>query len=458
MGINAANMPVCFLKPWALNRILAPLACALVSNWTMSAGPWPAWRGPDGTGISKEQALPLHWSTNQNVRWRAPLPERCNSTPVVWGSRVFVTQPFENRRTVMCFDRASGRPLWQTAVTRTEKETTYTDNPACSSSPVVDGNRVVAWFGSAGVYCYDFNGRDLWHRDLGPQSHQWGYASSPVFYRNLCLLNFGPGEHSFIIALDKRSGKTVWKIDVPPVSDETKYEDLGGDPKWAERPDAQKLSEIAGSWATPLLVRANGRDELVVALPLQLIALTPRTGERLWHCKGPNLGAYSSAFFGDGIVGLTGSGFRNTALAVRPGGKGDVTATHRLWFSSPANSKACISSGIIFQGHIYLVTMAGFVACLDLKTGETVWEERLTGTGARNGSYSSPILAGDRLYVPNQNADVFVLRASPKFACLATNSIGGEPMNASLAVADGGIFIRTDRALWCITADPVAGK
>ena len=127
-----------------------------------------------------------------------------------------------------------------------------------------------------------------------------------------------------------------------------------------------------------------------------------------------------------------------------------MTATHRLWFSSLPNSKAYIGSGTIFQGHMYLVSGAGFAACLDLTTGKTIWEERLTGTGARNGSYSSPILAGDRLYLANQNADVFVVQASPTFSCLATNSIGGESMNASLAVSDGAIFIRTSLALWCI--------
>jgi outer membrane protein assembly factor BamB len=420
------------------------------------AAPWPGWRGPEGTGISKEKGLPSHWSTNQNVRWRTPLPERGNSTPVVRNDRVFITQPIqkENLRTVMCFHSKDGKLLWQRSVTETGKEMTYPDNPPCTSSPVVDGKRLIAWFGSAGVYCYDFEGRELWHRDLGRQSHQWGYASSLAMYRNLCLLNFGPGQPSFIIALDKNSGKTVWKFDVAPVPDDTDYKDLGGDPKWAERPGAQKLSEIAGSWATPLLVHAGGRDELIVALPLQLLALAPRTGERLWSCRGPNIGAYSSAFFGDGIVGLTGNGFRNTALAVRPGGNGDVTATHRLWFSSLANNKAYIGSGIIFQGHIYLVSGGGLAACLDLKTGQTIWEERLTGTGARNGSFSSPVLVNGRLYVVNQNADTFVIPASPKFECLATNSVGGEPMNASLAVSDRAIFIRTDKALWCIAQKP----
>jgi len=138
---------------------------------------------------------------------------------------------------------------------------------------------------------------------------------------------------------------------------------------------------------------------------------------------------------------------------VRPGGHGDVTDTLRLWFLSLPNGKACIGSGVIFRGQMYLVTASGFAHCLDLKTGQTIWDERLTGTGARNGSWSSPILAAGRLYVANQNADVFVLRPGPKFECLATNSIGGEPMNASLAVSDGAIFMRTDKALWCIAQD-----
>ena len=431
------------------------IACVLALGCAACADDWPGWRGPDGTGISKETVLPLHWGTNQNVRWRTPLPDHGISTPVIWGNRVFITQAIEkeNRRCVLCFDRHDGKLLWQSGVTPTEKEATSQENPPCSSTPVLDGKRVIAWFGSDGVVCYNFEGRELWHRDLGRQSHMWGYASSLVRYRNLCLLNFGPGIRSFILALDADSGRTVWKYDVPPVRDDTKYEDIGGDPEWAKRPGAQKLSEIAGSWATPLVTPARGHDELVVALPLHVLALAPGTGKQLWTCRGPNIGAYSSAFFGDGLIGLAASGFQNTLLAVRPGGRGDVTATHRLWFQTLPNSKAYIGAGIIFQDHMFLMSTAGFGMCLDLKTGKTVWDERLTGTGARNGSYSSPVLAGDRLYLANQNADVFVVRAAPKFECLATNSIGGEPMSASLAVSDGAIFIRTEKALWCVAED-----
>ncbi|NLH75330.1 MAG: PQQ-binding-like beta-propeller repeat protein [Verrucomicrobia bacterium] len=199
------------------------------------AGPWPAWRGPDWNGICGEKNVPLHWSANNNVRWCVSLPDRGNSTPVVWGDSVFITQGVDCeqrcmvRCMVMCYSAKTGRLRWQAGPTLSEKNPTHEDNPLCSSSPVTDGHRVIAWFGSAGVFAYDMNGRELWHRDLGKQSHQWGYASSPVLYGNLCLLNFGPGQRSFLIALDKRTEKTVWQYDLPQIGVGAKWQDFGGE-------------------------------------------------------------------------------------------------------------------------------------------------------------------------------------------------------------------------------------
>jgi outer membrane protein assembly factor BamB len=450
-GIHSAPLggPRARLLPALNPRVVAALlfAASALTGFTEN---WPAWRGADGSGICRETNLPLHWGTNENVRWRVALPERGNSTPIVWGQRVFITQAVESRRTVMCVNRRDGNLLWQAGPTWTEKEETHPDNPPCSPSPLTDGRRVIAWFGSAGVYCYDFRGRELWHRDLGRQSHLWGYAASPVLYGNLCFLNFGPGKRSFVVALDKRTGKTVWQQDAPRIGADAKWQDFGGEAKYEERPDALKVSEIAGSWGTPLIVQTGAQAELTVPFAMRLMAFAPKTGAPLWTCSGPNIGAYSSPFFGDGIVALNASGLSNTVVAVLPGGRGDVTATHRLWIQHPGNSKTCLGAGVICEGHIYQMNMMGFAECRDLKTGDMVWEERLTGTGARNGSWSAPVLAGDRIYAANQNADVFVLRPGPEFECLATNSIGGEPMNASLAVSDGEIFMRTDRRLWCI--------
>lgn len=426
----------------------------LIAAWAFPAlaENWPAWRGPGGSGLCTETKLPLRWSTNENVRWRAALPDRGNSTPIVWEDRIFITQAVENRRTLMCLDRANGKLLWQAGPTWTEKEVTHPDNPPCSPSPVTDGHRVIAWFGSAGVYCFDFRGRQLWHRDLGRQSHEWGYAASPVLDGDRCFLNFGPGERSFLIALDKRTGRTLWQFDAPRLGADAKWKDFGGDAKSEERPGASKVSEIAGSWGTPLIVRTGGQVELVVPFAMRLMAFAPATGNPIWTSFGPNIGAYSSPFFGDDIIALNASGLTNTLIAVRPGGRGDVTGTHRLWIQRTGHSKTCLGAGVIYQGHIYQVNLMGMTECRDLNTGELRWENRLTGPGARNASWSAPVLNGDRLYIANQNADVFILRAIPKFECVATNSIGGEPMNASLAVSKGEILIRTDQNLWCIGA------
>ena len=445
------SAPTVLKKPLLLMKI-APLLLMLLAA-PVAAENWPAWRGPEGNGICHETKLPLHWSTNENVLWSVPLPGPGNSTPIVWGKRVFITQatPNDSQRAVMCFDRQDGKLLWHAGLSSPEPEAGGASNPPCTPSPVTDGKRVVAWFGSAGVVCFDLNGRELWQRNLGRQTHGWGYAASPVLYRDLCLLNFGPGERSFVIALDLRTGQTVWQYFVPPIAADAKWEDFGGDLKDWKRFGSPTMPEVTGSCATPVVVRAGGREEVVVALPFRVLAFAPQTGEVLWSCNGLNTGAYSSPFFGDGVLGVTGSGLRSAAMVIRPGGRDDVTATHRVWHLFPPGSKACIGSGVIARGHLYQVTAMGFAQCLELQTGRTFWDERLTGSGARNASWSSPILAGDRLYVPNQNADVFVLRAGPKFECLATNSIGAEQMNSSLAVADGEVFLRTHKNLWCIS-------
>lgn len=437
-------------------RVRLPTRCVFLMLTATAVGAtganWPAWRGPEGSGVSQETNLPLHWSMNQNVRWSVPLPAPGNSTPIVWGDKVFITQAIEkdHLRRVMCFSRSNGEVLWQAGTVWAEKEQGGESNPPCSPSPVTDGERVIAWFGSAGVYCYDLAGQELWRRDLGRQSHVWGYAASPVLYGDLVLLNFGPGPRCFVIGMEKKTGKTVWRHDVPPIGPDAKWEDFGGTLEEWKQMGSPKMADVSGSCATPLLVHTRERDELVVAFELRVLAFAPRTGERLWICAGPNTCAYSSPCFGDGLVYLTESGSRNIAMAIRPGGCDDVTATHRLWHFDPPVNKICIGSPVIYQGHVYQVTSGGAAQCLDLKTGRIVWDQRLVGSGTRNSCWSSALLAGDRLYAPNQNADVFVLRASTNFTGLATNSIGGERMNASLAVSNGDIFLRTHNRLWCI--------
>jgi outer membrane protein assembly factor BamB len=189
---------------------------------------WPGWRGPEGTGVSSEQNLPLKWSAQENVRWHVVLPGPGNSSPIVWGNRVFVSQAVkaENRRTVMCFDRANGKLLWQSGVTYNENEPTQRANPFCSGSPVTDGERVYVCFGSAGVYAYDFEGKEAWHRELGKLNHMFGNAVSPILNGDLCILNFGPDEKARLIALNKKNGEIAWEVE-PPKPDESERQQAG---------------------------------------------------------------------------------------------------------------------------------------------------------------------------------------------------------------------------------------
>ena len=379
----------------------------------------------------------MRWSTNENVRWRVPLPERGNSTPIIWRNRVFVTQAIdkEGRRMLMCFDRANGKLLWQQGPIYPEKELTHETNPQCAASPVTDGERVVASFGSAGLYCYDFTGKELWHRDLGKQVHIWGNAASPILHGDLCILNFGPGERTFLIAVDKRTGEDVWKVDEP------------GGHSGEKKPGDQK-NEWIGSWSTPIIVNTSGREELILSWPNRVAAFAPRTGKELWTCGGLNPLAYTSTLYDEAkgiVVGM--GGFMGKSLAVKAGGTGDVTETRRLWHHP--KTKQRIGSGVIHESNIYILNDPGVAECFELETGKLVWEERLRGPAPKSDNWSSMVLADGKLYAINQGGDAFVLKASSKFEVLATNSIG-ETTIASLAPSDEEIFIRSYQALWCI--------
>ena len=209
---------------------------------------------------------------------------------------------------------------------------------------------------------------------------------------------------------------------------------------------------LAGScsWSTPLIVKAGDHNELIMNFPNRLVGYDPQTGKQLWISKGIGATIYTTPLVGENLVVAMSSDMQGgKAIAIKPGGNGDVTESQRAW--QLERVKGAIGSGVIYQGHAYTIDRDGIAACLDLKTGEKVWEERLKGAGSKSGSWSSMLLAGDRIFVPNQSGDVFVLRASPKFEVLTTNSVR-EPTNASLAASDGDLFMRTDKSLWCFAS------
>jgi outer membrane protein assembly factor BamB len=413
-------------KPLLLSAFLALVTSTFAGNW-------PAWRGPNGDGVTPETDLPLKFSATDGVKWKVELPERGNSTPIVWGDRVFLTQAVGTKRILMCLDRKDGKTLWQAGPEYTEKEVTHGTNPFCSASPVTDGERVIAWFGSAGLWCWSLDGKEQWHIDLGKQSHIWGWAASPVLHGDLCILNFGPGDPSFIVAVNKKTGKEVWRFNVP-------------EPVVKEGPGGGK--DFTGSWNTGFVVKIGGREEFLIGLPGALFSLDPKTGKELWHCNGLNALTYADPLAGDDALAGFG-GYAGFSIGVKPGGSGDITATHRLWQARKNPQR--IGSSVAVGKYAWLTGELGVIQCIELATGKELWNERMQTPAGRANTWSSLVRSGDRIYAVTQNSDVVVFKASPeKCEQLAVNSLGDGLTNSSLAVSDGQLFLRTHKHLWCI--------
>ena len=422
-----------FFRPY--NRCmkhLISLLAVLTFPAVIFADNWPAWRGSSGQGYCAEKNLPTKWSDKENVKWMIKLDHPGNSTPVVWGDRIFLTIANKGGsvRSLICFDRAKGDRLWKKDVEFAEKERAWTQDWYCNASPTTDGERVIVSFGSAGMYCYDLAGKELWKRtDLGQFDHMFGNGSSPILYGDLCILWCGPNQdkgRNYLLAVNKKTGKTVWDHD-----------------------------ESCGSWSTPVIAKVNGQDQLLLAMSTDvkdrpdaetghLKGYDPKSGKELWSCHGINSYVYTSALYSNGIaVGM--SGFNGAAIAVKLGGKGDITKD-RLW-QHPKNIQR-VGSGIIVGAHIYMVDEDGQGHCYELATGKDLWnKERVTEL-----TWGSMVHADGKLWLLTRNGDTLILKASPNYDVIATNSLGpSETTNSSLAISNGEIFIRTNRHLWCIS-------
>ena len=361
------------------------------------------------------------------------LPDRGNSTPVVWGDRIFVTQAIESEhwRGLFCFDRKDGKLLWKKGLTYEKKERTHRDNPYCSASPATDGKIVVASYGSAGVVAYDFDGREVWNRDFGPLDHTWGSSTSPVIFGDLCFHYHGPsGGASFLAALNKNTGETVWKWD---------------EPTWTPGPRTDgfresKGSGVIGSWSTPIIVKSEGKDLLVMSFPLELKAFDPATGKVVWTVEGLNPLIYTSpiADQDNGIIIAMG-GYYGNSIGASGNGK-------RLW--QEVRHFGGIGTGVVKDGYMYAQTSGGILHCVEMKTGKSVWKDRLPGAGKSWGSF---LLSGDLIYTLSQPGDSVVFKASPEKLEVVAQSNLEERTNSSLVPSDGEIFIRTYKALWCVS-------
>lgn len=399
---------------------------------------WASWRGDAlGSGRITSQDLPREWGKDKNVKWRVALPEEGNSTPVIWGDRIFVTQPdsSDQSRNLYCFSRSEGALLWKKGLIYTAEERTHKANPYCSASPAVEDGLVVVSHGSAGVVAYDHEGSELWKRDFGAIDHVWGNSTSPVFFGDLVIHYHGPAENAVLYGLNKQTGETVWEWKEPS------WDVEGRTDGFRDRSD----SGVIGSFSTPILVETDDRFELVMSFPKELKAFAPATGEVLWTCQGLNPLVYTSPVYDNGIVVAMG-GYHGNSIGVRVGGSGDVTESHRLWQEVRHNGG--IGTGIALDGKLYYQDAGGVVFCDDMATGKTIWKDRLPGAGKSWGSF---VIEGEYVYTLSQAGDTVVFRANPEaFEPVAHNELG-EETNSSIAASRGELFIRTHEALWCIS-------
>lgn len=397
-----------------------------------TAASWPRFRGPGGLAVSDCRGMPVTWSADRNIAWKIPLPGPGASSPIVAGERVFVTcysgygVPGQRRgaleelkRHLLCLRLRDGAILWQRDVPAALPESPrVAEHGYASSTPIAEAGRVYVFFGRSGVLAFDREGRKLWQADVGSGIHGWGSATSPVIHRDLIIVNASVESRS-LVALHKHTGREVWR--------------LGG---------------IRQSWNTPHLAKTPaGRTELVVGVEGSLLGVDPDSGEALWGCSGVQSYMCASAVAHEGAVYAL---WGRRTLAVRLGGRGDVTRTHQVWNLWRSRAGSTVPSPVVHDGHLYFARdRSGAVYCMDGQTGEIVYERRLTPNPGT--IYASPVLADGKLYYVSRTGGAFVVAARPQFEQLAHNDLGDRSLfDASPAVAGRRLLLRSNRFLYCI--------
>jgi outer membrane protein assembly factor BamB len=398
-------------------------------------GEWPGFRGPEGTGVSTEKGLPVEWGEKENLTWKVKLPGPGSSSPIVWGDRVFVTSysgyaegngdPGDVKnlhRHLVCVDRNKGKIIWSSDVPARQPELDWKravqQHGYSTSTPVTDGERVYAFFGKTGVFAYDFDGKQLWHADVGKLLNAFGTGASPALWRNLLLVNAAVEGGGFQ-ALDKCTGKMVWKVKL--------YDDC---------------------WSTPLVVDVPGKEQEVILMTPGLVrGFEPATGKELWRCACEEPDYVSATpLVRAGVVYVMGSGQLGQAvMAVRTGGRGDVSKTHVLWKQDVG---ASFCSPVLAGPYLYF--FSNFAYCLKVDTGEIVFRARLPGLGRE---YASPVAGDGKIYLFTRRGTGYVLAARDHLEVLARNTLdAANSFVASPAVDRGQIFVRSHNTLYCIGA------
>ena len=386
-----------------------------------SADQWPRFRGPRGDGHTAEKGIPLEWDAS-GVLWKTDLKGNGQSSPVIWGDRIFLTTALDKgkRRLVFCVDRTNGKVLWERVAWRGAPESSHKLNGWATATCVTDGERVYASFGFAGLHCYTLDGKPVWSRNLGkfvsPKGR--GTSASPILVDGLVIMNGDSKSDPYLFGIDKLTGKTVWRTDRPAME----------------------------GYSTPIVVPVGEGRELVLNGDPYIAGFDIKSGKRLWWCKSFTGRGEPLPAFSDGLLFVL-NGKPGDVYAVRPGGKGDVTKSHMAWHTSRRSGRDTPSP--IVSGKFLLASnMKGILTCYDVTSGKELWKDRLTDATIT----AAPMAAEGRIYFIDEKGVTRVVRPGPEFEILATNSLGGqgEIFRASPAPYRGRIFIRSNTTLYCI--------
>lgn len=428
---------------------------ALLLSQVAIAADWPQFRGPGSQGISSETNLPTIWTATRNIAWKAPLAGAGTSSPIVLGDLVIATSQLgayaagsgadprlarderalavqENSiraagspdgklyLVVEAFQRSTGKRLWQHKMLATgDRPESHEKHNLATPTPVSDGKRIYAWFGNGQIIALDLQGRELWKRHLGEERgsflNQWGHGSSPTLYKDLVILLCDHRPLSYLLALDSATGKERWVVD------------RGRD---------------RVSHSTPVVIPGSQGDELIVNSSARIDAYDPSSGLLLWHAGSERQTPIPSPVYHEGTIYLS-RGYRNSdILALRAGGRGDVSTSHLRW--RLPNGGSYVPSVLHYQGLLYMTNEVGVVTCADAATGTPVWKERLGGI-----FFASPVAADGKVYMLSETGEMYVLRAGRKAEVLAKNELG-ERFLASPAISSRMIFLRGDGTLFAI--------
>jgi outer membrane protein assembly factor BamB len=406
---------------------------------------WQGWRGPNGDGTSPEKGIPVKWSGTENIAWRIAIPGEGHSSPIIWGDKVFLTSSLteKNKRILLCLDRPSGQTVWQRDVVQSPPETIHRLNSRASGTPATDGRQVYVTFmraegdrviapnvssdrlitpGKIIVTAYDLDGNEKWKTNVGDFVSAHGFNTCPVLFEDLVILNGDHDGDAYLVALDRQSGRERWRT---------------------------RRENKTRSYATPIIREIDGRTQMILSGSLCVASYDPRNGKRHWIVDGPTEQFVASMVYDGKYVFATGGYPERHTVAIRPGGRGNVTDSHIVWRTT--RGAAFVPSPIISGRYLLMVADSGIASCFEARTGKRHWMERLPG-----GHSPSPVSADGLVYFVSDQGVTTVIRPGETFEVIAKNELG-EPVSASPAISQGHFFLRTHRHLYCIGANK-AGK